>query len=1191
MKTFFKILLFILIWSLIAAVLIGGSWVLLEAVMPGVYALIAAFLIYLLIKGIRRLIARYRAKQRVQHLVNVEQAEGGAPPKRDWLAFLRKTPLDKRIRAIVKLLRQSRLNEQGDPVYLLPWHILLGADSGKTAVVANSRAPAPTIDDPALRSQGDSVDWWLFNDMVVLDTPASFVADDSAPSEWGRLLDGLDKYRMRDPLNGIVVSVDVATLDSQDRDQLFELGRRYRRRVDEAMRSLHLCLPVYLLVSGADQLDGFQDWCRVLPREALDQPMGQARDDDGPAESFVRRAMADIADRMKRLMLVTLSQGKAPPGLIRLPSRLETLGEPLSAFADGLFQANAFEETPMFRGVYLSGRYAGDNGTDSLQAFSRDLVSSVIPADRSAYPTQNRAERLHWWFSRAVLTGWGMAITLAVGLLALSWWSSTGYLKDFPPEGENNIEVVEGDFGASVTNLYNRLRLIRRLDQETNGWSVNTARWVPWYGVPGFGTPHFIETSRNHFAIDVRDGVLTAVEAAFDEELSAFMADGGKGKLSDEQARTLASYYAQLNRRMAVLIQILSDEGLFDEEPFNSENLPPSLEAELPTVEVDGQLVSGIDWLNDIYIQSLLWTKNRQQLEDELERLRVKRRQLERLTGGKLSWLIPWANAELAESRIELESFWLGTGRFPQSASVPPAYTLLGQETIATFIDDLIAASDDPRGFQQQATQFWLDYRKNYLDAWEAFALNFESGNQALRGKEEWQLAVDTLATPRNPFFQALDVLADEIAGVQAVDQAITASANAAGMAVDIPAQPEWADLVVYYQQMRNYAPDDAVDTSKRNKVLTKLALGLAKKFKPLKGLAKATKKGLKQKKKLDKASPGAKGSGEREQQLERAGKLLGDYRAALVDVSFNSDSRTVSYQAAQNLFTNADNPSKGEGPDARAFEAVLQLENAIGKETRYNRAFWALYGGPLSLIEHYRIQETACYLQNEWENRFLVNIEGVPEYKLPGLIFGEGGQLWQFMQGPLNGFVDRRYGAGYVAVKARGNRIPVQDELLRFASRGRDGFQAAQSSYKVAIEALPTGTNRGAKFRPSKTTLRLQCPNETQMIENFNFPVSETFTWSEDCGNVTLSFDVGNQVVEKVYDGPKAFPRFLRDFGNGKQRIVARQFGDYALLLQDYGIEYIDVEFVFTDADPVIATLEQTPLNAPRRIAACWDT
>ncbi len=1169
MKKFLKFLLVVAIWLVIAAVIIGGALALEQPVATALIILGVLFGAWILFLVIRKLVARRRAKQRAESLVNVEQPDdsaqaGGRRSWRDLLDWRAKGTLERRFRRVVRLLYGSRLREEGDPLYVLPWYMLLGQDkSGKTELLSQSGLSTPTIDDEALRTTEDSLDWWLYNEAIVLDTPGTYIGvDEDAPRhpDWPALMKILAEDRIREPLNGIVVTISYDRLQGEA-EELFDHGRLIRKRIDELMRAIKVQLPIYVVVTQCDQMSGFTAWCSNLPHDALEQPMGMMNagglHGSGSAETFVREAVSAVSDRIGRLMLVLVNERQPDPDLLRLPQNVDALREPLATFADGLFQATAFEESPRFQGLYFTGRER--EADNARQAFARELFTRILPGNRNVLSTLSGAERAERHTRRLVLSGWGVAVIAAAALLVGAWVNHKSYLTGV-------AEEYAGEFGEAesmperIDRMHNLRVMTEEVDAEIRSWLM------PWFGVPGAARPPFVRELQEIFHDRTHEEVIEAIDARFDAALAEAHEQIANDELADDELAFLISALVERINVLSAYVDGVRGDGLHDYPgPYDNSAI----------YFPDPVGPRTIEQLNGIYKQSLIWSRDRSRVREQLRDERDDLVALLEATGERMSWLIPWANEEVAGAGFGLRDFWDGSRTIEDPPRVQPAFTIAGYEAIQDFLEQIWwAGIEDEERFNELESAFQTHYREQFVDEWEAFALDFSRGTEMLRGEREWRDTVTSMATPRNPHFHLLEVMYEHFEYF------------------DREELPDWVRMVQFHDEMRSFAPDDDQDHTARNRVFTKMGLGILKRTGPIgKSLAKTGKRGTKTKRRLDQADARSGATpDERALMLDEGGEILGEYRGLLEDMAFDSDIRSVSHDANAERFAAPDDPGKGDGPKAQAHQKMRDLQSIAGVVTQYNRAFWEVFQGPLEVIGEYYLHESACYVQDQWADEFLVELEGVPEGRRGEFAFGEGGELWDFIDENLDTFVRRRSGAGYVSTSANGYRMPLNEDFLMYATQGREGMREREQRHRVRIEALPTATNEEAVHKPSRTAVQLRCADEDQDLENYNFPVSGVFNWDTACDDVVMEIDIGRYTLERRWEGQHGFPEFLSEFRTGQQRYRPADFPRHEQILEDYGVEHITVGFRFSGHQPVIAQMTALPTEAPRRIAQCWN-
>ncbi len=175
-------------------------------------------------------------------------------------------------------------------LYLLPWYIVIGAEgAGKTSLInrSNQNHTQTTYSNTQKRDQVEppyKIDCWIGNDALLIDPDGELISGkikegyeayrDLPNRMWEHLVDWLDRTRSRRPLNGIVLAVDLPTLlDSKPSDRK-TYALQLRGRVRELIEKLGTRLPVYIVLTKFDLLDGFDAFFRNLPRSEREQLFG-----------------------------------------------------------------------------------------------------------------------------------------------------------------------------------------------------------------------------------------------------------------------------------------------------------------------------------------------------------------------------------------------------------------------------------------------------------------------------------------------------------------------------------------------------------------------------------------------------------------------------------------------------------------------------------------------------------------------------------------------------------------------------------------------------------------------------------------------------------------------------------------------------------------------------------------------------
>jgi hypothetical protein len=212
------------------------------------------------------------------------------------------------------------------------------------------------------------------------------VEDAMAPDArrvWLQGLMALASERPSMPLNGIVVCIEARALPQTPRTLV--------ALVHEAARLLQLRLPVYLVVTGLEQLPGYAQVRAGLPAEVLGQAVGHRFaeppiDAGHTALQQLDAGFGTIAPRLEALsaaLMRGLPQPAARLAVLQWSDHVLALQAALGPLVEGLFEPAGHAT---WRGLFFTA--GGETGTS---AFETDLFHRFLPEDRALARNAERA--------------------------------------------------------------------------------------------------------------------------------------------------------------------------------------------------------------------------------------------------------------------------------------------------------------------------------------------------------------------------------------------------------------------------------------------------------------------------------------------------------------------------------------------------------------------------------------------------------------------------------------------------------------------------------------------------------------------------------------------------------------------------------------------------------------------------------
>ncbi len=338
--------------------------------------------------------------------------------------------LERDLEEAIERLKQSRLGggrrRSKAALYAMPWYMIIGPPAaGKTTAIANSGMNFPLGTD-SVRGVGGTrnCDWFFSDSAIFLDTAGRYMTEQEDQEEWHTFLQTLRDNRSKQPINGVIVAINVDALVDATPDQIEWHATTIRRRVDDLVSRLHVTFPVYLVFTKCDLLRGFVQFFGYFNRKEREQVWGFTLPQEWQRESDIRERFEAEFARLSRSLVNWRNEGlgramkrEQRQAVYVFPLEFASAKEKLSQFVTMLFRPNPYRDTPLLRGVYFtSGTQEGvpidrviraiahrfglapaeqdaEPVTEAKAYFIRDLFETIIIPDRYLVSRTSRFEK------------------------------------------------------------------------------------------------------------------------------------------------------------------------------------------------------------------------------------------------------------------------------------------------------------------------------------------------------------------------------------------------------------------------------------------------------------------------------------------------------------------------------------------------------------------------------------------------------------------------------------------------------------------------------------------------------------------------------------------------------------------------------------------------------------------------------
>ncbi|WP_341236745.1 type VI secretion system membrane subunit TssM [uncultured Limnobacter sp.] len=389
-----------------------------------------------------------------------EQALKAGLTRQDEQAFAQTAKLQDIFNQAVHMLKQHQSRKawyQSKPgLYQLPWYVMIGPPgSGKTTALKNAGLRFP-LQDPlgkdAIKGVGGTrnCDWWFTDQAVLIDTAGRFTTQDSDHNTdsagWNSFLNLLKKHRPKQPLNGVLLTISVQELlDSESKQK--DTATKISLRLQEMIRALGMCPPVYVLITKLDLLTGFRETFGRLAEVDRAKAWGVNFDHPNALDTTLKQTLPNALSHMVEHLGEQLNQRLEEEEqenkrikLFEFPLAFAQLKPAIEGLLQQALQSDSpFEQPVVLRGVYLSsGTQEGNvfdrialgiapnkaletpTGKQGKSFFIRELLAKVVFQEQHLAGYVKKTAL----FERAIYIGLLGGSAALLSLLLLGWWIS-----------------------------------------------------------------------------------------------------------------------------------------------------------------------------------------------------------------------------------------------------------------------------------------------------------------------------------------------------------------------------------------------------------------------------------------------------------------------------------------------------------------------------------------------------------------------------------------------------------------------------------------------------------------------------------------------------------------------------------------------------------------------------------------------
>lgn len=1100
----------------------------------------AAILAYFILHYLRRL----QQKKFVEHIVAQDDLMLQKVKNEE---YKRINELRERWTAAVKTLKNTSLIHHGNPLYVLPWYMILGeTDSGKSSSIANcglhsinsSVGPVPGV------TTTQNCDWWFFDNAIVIDTAGKYAVPVDGKIdevEWQELLVQIATYRKKEPINGILVTLPTEKLLSQDDSILDSYGSFISERINRIVRVLNARIPVYVLITKIDLLSGFNAFAKSLPIEVCDQACGYTSNTEESHLAVVDKTVESICNNVRDVILklessVNDDSLKQKADLLIFSRNFAMLFDKLKRFVQVSFDNCTYHEKVILRGMYISSALQTGNETSLFASqfvkpsenvershgmFLRNVFKEILPRDRGLY--QPVLEFLKWRTLSSNLALMSVAIlSIAfIGFLSLGLSFSENKSKDIGSLMMNTLEDQSLD--QRVYIFYNMINEIDKIEDD------------PFYRYQLKFTRHALDES-----------ILTAKTlfiVKFEEYLMKNLMnyDYWDSFISDPE------YSFEAQGDAILFYSILSS---YYERQESGESLSSVKE-----------MVKDLKMINPEFLHVGQYNRDRFVflLSQYLEYKSVvhKTLDIEKIAHVNVSkylmdyrdfvWIPYWANYKAVGVRAG--AYWPVLDTSVTSTDIEGAFTIEGFGVIEKLLNAMPKKHDQMHMDHKKST-FREYYTANFKQKWIAYMRNFYSAIE--NSPIDQRLSILPLMSDpsKNPFFKMQSIAYNQLSFIS-----------------------KYTDVDLQYMKIQQRGIE-TFSTMQKSSVVGNI---VNKGEFQINGLI---------------SKVGNTNAADEINEIESVANDSSEFFKFLTERSQVYSSKKTARVALTKLMSgdlstlNSTNIVKIIGELRDILEVKASDKDALTKPSGF-----LPYDDTAMFYKKLLTDMVACDIQQSWINNIYSRVF-TGKLDQNKLFSSENGVVDLFVDKDLENLIYND-GSGYSAVEESGMRVPFKPDFLTFLDKGGDIQRVYKNSpAKIRIKTIPIEVNEDALMQPNSVILDVTCKEGNVLIENYNYPNEGIINWNDDnCTEISMEIAFDNFTLKKEFDGQYGLSDFLNLFKDGVgYTFHATDFSNYKSILNSQRIEWIKVAYNISGADNLIKyfNYQRNPLGLPREITEC---
>jgi type VI secretion system protein ImpL len=251
--------------------------------------------------------------------------------------------------------------------YAIPWYLVVGnPGSGRSTALHAMNLTWQGSDGPLTTGLPQQLcTFWMPKEAVFIEPEATVLGAGRQPDQLKMLCEELRVSRPREPVDGILLVVNIADFIDLDDKSIEDYANVLRRYMVEIGLTLKAEVPTYVVLTRYDAVWGFAEVFQWAPERKKEDPWGFTLPPETPSQESlprIKEQLEGLNARLEAFCLAKLCSEDPVEQRIRAFQHLaevRSLMDKLRLVFNVLAMANAYERAPWIRAVALGSALPG----------------------------------------------------------------------------------------------------------------------------------------------------------------------------------------------------------------------------------------------------------------------------------------------------------------------------------------------------------------------------------------------------------------------------------------------------------------------------------------------------------------------------------------------------------------------------------------------------------------------------------------------------------------------------------------------------------------------------------------------------------------------------------------------------------------------------------------------------------------